>query len=266
MMNNSIKRFQNVLGVKSLIAGVYTTDDNPQRIANELRFLNSLGVGCAYIEDDTSLENPDRKPQNIQTIRSALELLANDTLNIKIGVNIMPNRQGTEHEIAFDLAKTYSLSFIVVDLVYGTHKIKRKTLDAAGNDYDLVKINAESYAQKRSENSELIVIGGFSSPYAESVFDSDSLDPLTETGRRTDAILYKALPVENKIPREGLRVYKTLSELPIVGASKITPSNIIEIADVADAFIVGSKLRDEHGKLSFSNINAIEKVLSPYRH
>lgn len=241
---DSFDTFHKLFSKKPIFAGVYS-NVSKEKMLDEIRFLDAMQVAAVY------LENINQTPEEITLIRNVLEHAVSLDFEIKIGVNIIPNEDGTGPISPIALAKEYGLPFIVQDMIVGTDYMK-------GN---RVRID-KSYFDDRSLREDVFLIGGFHPPYAQ-CYGYDGIEHLLKTAdERSDAVMVKVYhPNDKEVPIERITLYREKTTKPLILASRVTPNNSKMYAPLADGFIIGSGLRDEKKELCQQSIRNIQRAL-----
>ncbi len=237
----SLQRMSELFGPKPLLVGVYTSSTVEQMV-DEILLLNSERVSGVYIE------NVHKTPEDIDKIKEVLSTLSTRRMTTRVGVNILPDLKGTEFKTAYDLATKFKLPFVALDLIAGDYSIKGTST-----------VLDPSYDVYRHAFSRVFVIGGIETPYATMPPHQSIFDSLELAAKRCDAVMVKAKPDEDVVPESQFGFYRLVMKshdprrvLPLTLASKGTPENIHSYASIADAFIIGSGVRNNDAAKSLS--------------
>ncbi|MGV8151272.1 MAG: hypothetical protein ACP5NV_06105 [Candidatus Woesearchaeota archaeon] len=247
---------------KPILAGVYTQNRSAEEMVFEVLELSKKGIHGIYLENNdwqNDLKNPELSI--VDKIIPALDILKNMSINAKLGINIMPDYFGIEYVTAFNLAKTYDLQFVMLDLIAGKHKITRNPQELGNGEYSqdkIIELFAKGYNQEREKNPGILTFGGVISPYATPVRSDDETDEyiLNIARKRCDVLMAKTMPGENNIPLSRINQYSKNGTI-VFAASYVNEKNMAKYFPAVNGFIIGSALRNKDSSLNNSNIDTI---------
>jgi len=238
MLNTQSNAFKEKFGEKPIFAGVYT-DKSMDEMIDEIQLLSDEGINAVYLENINSLKDIGQYSGELSKIGRVLDIVQRKDLPIKIGVNLLPDRKGTESIVALNLAKEFNLDFIVDDMIAGTYTLSPKYADdTVLNPISLHK----DYLAIRKTAPDCAVFGGILPPYVNLVSNESVAELVTLASERSDAILVKAKDGESEVPLSRIEEYRRYTQKPLILSSKVTPKNIYGYVPYVDAFIVGSAL------------------------
>ncbi len=261
----NMSKLEEKLGRMPILAGVYA-DKTSAKMIEEVKALKDEGITAVYLENINEFDNAEEYVYQFRNIVETLDAFRYS--RYPIGVNIMYNEFINNFETSITLANGFPISFIVNDMIAGTYKINNKVTSLSESDH------TDSIFKNFNVFTNILVIGGVNPPYAQRVearLVEDDNNLLSVARNRSNAIMVKARPDEEKVPLERVREYKKVnntefaSRTPVIVASKLNKNNIPEYFGAADGFIIGSALRDKNTNLHIPSIKEIVKIVSDYR-
>lgn len=239
----------------SLYIGVYTKGRTVSRLVDEIHVLNELGVSAVYIENNGGM------PSELEVIEGVLEQVRCSKPKTAVGVNILPNFQGTEYEAAIKLAKTHGGNFIVSDLIAGRHIYVNDKSPLNGS--TLPEVESERFLTLLRSGGNMCAIGGVATPYAR--LEGDLESTVKKAGQLCDAVMVKTLPGETEVPTERIKQYKVWSGRPVIVASLVDLRYMVGTVDLVRGYMVGGAGRLSDGRLNVGAIKDMSDFLKQSR-
>ncbi len=228
---------------KPILGMIHLAGENPvKRAIEEIQLLEEERVDGAIIENYHGSE---------EDVINTLEELSKIKLNLKIGVNMLPN----EFDYAFELARKYNANFIQVDYVAGR--------------YEEGELDFSKYDKYRNMYSGILVLGGVWPKYYAPVKDSFIETDLKQGVNRCDAIVVTGEGTGKITPLEKIKKFKSIiKEHPLIIGAGLNSKNAYEQLSIADGAIVGSYFKNGNTNFPVDRMNVRELmcIVNTIRH
>lgn len=222
----SIEQFKLFLGKVPIIGMIHmygeTHQDRVERALSEIDTYERLGVDGAIVENYASVSSVE------DDIIPLLEGLEGRTLNLALGVNVLPN----EFDVTIPLADRYGLPFVQLDHVAGVYRGRGS-------------INIPAYNQFRLSFPGVAILGGVHPKYYTPLTNLDNDLPTAVTRAEAVVVTGDGTGLETPIGRVKYFRQKIGNHPLIVGAG-LNPNNAFESLIIADGAIVGSYFKTDN--------------------
>jgi predicted TIM-barrel enzyme len=201
---------------KPIFAMIHLAGHPVDRAMKEIQLLQEEGVEGIIVENYHG---------SIRDIIDVMKELRNHTLNMKIGINILPN----EFQESIHISDVYGADFVQLDFVSGNYK--RTT-----------PINELELNHMRNKYPNVKIIGGVHPKYYEPT--SDLITDLNDGMVRCDAIAVTGSGTGKETPLDKIKMFReTIGDFPLIVGAGLDTSNMVEQLSIADGAIVGSCLK-----------------------
>lgn len=215
---------------KPIIGMIHLAGKDPvKRALDELKMFEDEGLSGAIVENYHAEE---------EYVIKTLEAAAKKSLEIIIGVNVLPN----DFWVSIPIAARYGAKFIQLDYVSG--KYVEMNGKASSNVSQVKQLDHTRYKDYRNNHPEILVLGGVHPKYYTPVPYSSLEDDLRIGKERAEAIVVTGEGTGMETPIKKIREFrKILQDCPLIVGAGLNLENAEEQLTIADGAIVGSSLK-----------------------
>ena len=215
LLNN---RYNLVFGRIPIFGMIHLAGRNPvKRALEELAIFEEEEVDGAIVENYHG---------SVEDVIATLQETHTRKPKVVIGVNVLPN----EFHQSLPLAQKYGADFVQLDQVAGTYRSGQ--------------LDFESYNNIKSQNHEIMVLGGVWPKYYRPVEGSDLEKDLKTGIQRAEAIVVTGAGTGKETPFDKIKRFREIiGENPLVIGAGLTPDNAYKQLCMSNGAIVGTSLK-----------------------